>query len=63
MGTDLKVGKKCNLGVAFGYVDGDVKPNGLRSADQSGTYMAFYGYNAMDDSREHRVNVGASYTF
>ena len=24
---------------------------------------ANYGYNAMEDSREHRVNVGASYTF
>ena len=24
---------------------------------------ANYGYNTMDDSREHRVNVGASYTF
>lgn len=47
MGTDLKVGKKCNLGVAFGYVDGDVKPNGLRSADQSGTYMAFYGEHSL----------------
>ncbi|MBR2313614.1 MAG: outer membrane beta-barrel protein, partial [Akkermansia sp.] len=24
---------------------------------------ANYGFNTMDDSREHRVNVGASYTF
>lgn len=47
VGADLKVGKKCNLGVAFGYVDGDVKPNGLRSANQSGTYMAFYGEHSL----------------
>ena len=24
---------------------------------------ANYGFNTMEDSKEHRVNVGASYTF
>lgn len=47
VGADMKVGRKCSLGVAFGYVDGDVKPNGLRSADQSGTYMALYGEHGL----------------
>lgn len=55
-----------------GMSGGDVNPGRYgMGIDVGATYRinerwstsANYGFNAMDDSREHRVNVGASYSF
>ena len=47
VGADVKVGEKSSVGIAFGYVEGDVRPTGLRSADQEGTYVALYGEHGL----------------
>lgn len=47
VGADMKVGRSSSVGVALGYVDGDVKPGSLRSIDQDGTYLAVYGEHGL----------------
>ena len=47
VGADVKVGEKSNVGIALGYIDGDVSPTGLRSVDQTGTYVALYGEHGL----------------
>ena len=47
VGADMKVGRSSSVGVALGYVDGDVKPGSLRSVDQDGTYLAVYGEHGL----------------
>lgn len=47
MGADMKVGRSSSVGIALGYVDGDVKPGSLRSIDQDGTYLAVYGEHGL----------------
>ncbi|MBR1981184.1 MAG: autotransporter domain-containing protein [Akkermansia sp.] len=47
VGADMKVGEKSSVGIAFGYVEGDIRPSGLRSADQEGTYVALYGEHGL----------------
>ena len=46
-GADMKVGNSSSVGVAFGYIEGDATPNGLRKVEQEGSYMAFYGEHGL----------------
>lgn len=48
VGADMKVGRSSSVGVALGYVDGDVKPGSLRTVDQDGAYLAFYGEHGLE---------------
>ena len=48
VGADMKVGHSSSVGVALGYVDGDVKPGSLRTVDQDGAYLAFYGEHGLE---------------
>jgi hypothetical protein len=47
VGADMKVGRRSNLGVAFGYIEGDATPAGLSKVEQEGAYMALYGEHAL----------------
>ncbi len=43
VGADMKVGSRSSVGMAIGYLDGEVSPTGLSDVDQEGTYVALYG--------------------
>ena len=47
VGVDVKVGEQSSVGIALGYVEGDVKPAGLQSVDQEGAYVALYGEHGL----------------
>lgn len=47
VGADMKVGERSSLGMAIGYLDGDVSPSGLSGVDQEGTYIALYGEHGL----------------
>lgn len=47
VGADMKVGTRSNVGVAFGYIDGDAEPSGLSKVEQEGTYVALYGEHGL----------------
>lgn len=42
-GADMRINENHLLGIAFGYVEGDVSPTGLHKVDQEGSYAAVYG--------------------
>ncbi len=43
IGADLRINSKHLLGIALGYVEGDVSPTGFRKVEQEGSYAAVYG--------------------
>lgn len=43
IGADMRINEKHLLGIAFGYVEGDVSPTGFRKVEQEGSYAAVYG--------------------
>ena len=43
VGADMKVGSRSKLGLALGYTEADIKPDGIASSDSTGTYIAAYG--------------------
>lgn len=43
LGADMKLRTKHTLGLALGYAEGDVTPNGLSQVEQEGAYLATYG--------------------
>ena len=47
VGVDVKVGEQSSVGIALGYVEGDVKPVGLQPVDQEGAYVALYGEHGL----------------
>ena len=47
LGADMKVGEASRVGVAMGYVEGEVQPSGLRQVDQEGSYIAAYGEHGL----------------
>lgn len=47
VGADMKVGSRSSVGVAIGYLDGEVSPTGLSEVDQEGTYVALYGEHGL----------------
>lgn len=47
LGVDMKVGEKSVLGIATGYVEGDIRPNGINSADSESSYLALYGQHGL----------------
>ena len=47
LGADMQVGAASRVGIALGYVEGDVKPTGLRQVDQEGSYIAAYGEHGL----------------
>lgn len=47
IGSDMKVGETSSVGVAFGFIEGDVTPSGLRTVDQESTYVALYGEHGL----------------
>ena len=47
VGADMKVGSRSSVGMAIGYLDGEVSPTGLSEVDQEGTYVALYGEHGL----------------
>ena len=47
VGADMKVGRCSSVGMALGYLDGEVSPTGLSEVDQEGTYVALYGEHGL----------------
>lgn len=47
VGADMKVGSRSSVGMAIGYLDGEVSPTGLSKVDQEGTYIALYGEHGL----------------
>lgn len=47
VGADMKVGSRSSVGMALGYLDGEVSPTGLSEVDQEGTYVALYGEHGL----------------
>ena len=47
LGADMKVGRNSRVGIALGYVEGEVRPSGLRQVDQEGSYIAAYGEHGL----------------
>ena len=43
VGADMKVGSRSKLGLALGYTEADIKPDGIAASDSTGTYIAAYG--------------------
>jgi len=57
LGADMHISPKHLLGVAFGYVEGDVTPTGLGKVDQEGYYAAVYGEHVLK-----QISVNDSWT-
>ena len=47
LGADMQVGAASRVGIALGYVEGEVQPTGLRQVDQEGSYIAAYGEHGL----------------
>ena len=47
LGADMQVGAASRVGIAMGYVEGEVRPSGLRQVDQEGSYIAAYGEHGL----------------
>ena len=47
VGADMKLNNHSTLGMAIGYLDGEVSPTGLSKVDQEGTYIALYGEHGL----------------
>ena len=47
LGADMQVGATSRVGIAMGYVEGEVQPTGLRQIDQEGSYIAMYGEHGL----------------
>lgn len=47
VGADVQVGRRTSVGVAFGYIEGDVESGGLSKVEQEGTYVALYGEHGL----------------
>ncbi len=47
VGADTQVGRDSRIGIALGYVEGEVQPSGLRQVDQEGSYIAAYGEHGL----------------
>ena len=47
LGADMQVGDSSRMGIAVGYVEGEVQPKGLSQVDQEGSYVALYGEHGL----------------
>ena len=47
VGADMQVGRDSRIGIALGYVEGEVQPSGLHQVDQEASYIAAYGEHGL----------------